>query len=224
MAGIWARIKAVCARIGKNPDEITLIGVTKYADVPAINEAVAHGLTHIAENKVQEARRKFPAVVEAGEPVIKHMIGHLQTNKARQALELFDFIQSVDSLKLATALEEQAAKLDKDIDVLLQVNTSGEKQKFGIEPDQLMNLVHHVLSLKHMRLKGLMTIAPLTDQKEIIRRCFRDLRVLHDEVNRLYADSSPLYMKYLSMGMTDDFEIALEEGSNMVRIGRAIFQ
>ena len=223
IARISGKIDAVCRRIGRNPDEITFIAVTKFADIPEIKEVIAAGLTHIGENKVQDAQRKFPAFENSQIKVTRHMIGHLQTNKVKQALEVFDCIQSVDSLNLAVAIEPQAAKLNKDIDILVQVNTAGEKQKFGITPSEVSALIERIVELKHVHLQGLMTIAPFVEDREIIRRCFRDLRILRDEISGRFSAEHSITMKYLSMGMTEDYDIALEEGANMIRIGRAVF-
>jgi len=224
LAGISAKIGEICARIGKDPGDIVLVGVTKYAQAAQINEALGAGLKHIGENKVQDARRKLSALPKSAAQVTKHMIGHLQTNKVRQCLETFDLIQSVDSVKLANAIEAQAEKLDKVADILVQVNTAGEEQKFGVAPADVFELVDHIARLRHVRLLGLMGMAPLGGGEPVTRRCFRDLRLLCDGINQRYKDIPSVHMKYLSMGMTDDFEIALEEGANMVRIGRAIFQ
>jgi len=220
---ILDQIKGICEIIGRDPSKIVLIGVTKFANISQIKEAMQSGLMHIGENRVQEARKKFPSL-EGSSEVTRHMIGHLQTNKVKYALEIFDFIQSVDSLKLANSIEEHAAKTNKIIDILVQVNTAGEEQKFGVTPTDIFGLISEISKLKHIRLLGLMTIAPLVQDKEIIRKCFRNLRFLRDQISERFSTSDLLEMKYLSMGMTDDFEIALEEGSNMVRIGRAIFQ
>jgi pyridoxal phosphate enzyme (YggS family) len=221
---ILSRIEAVCRPLGRNPEEIVLVGVTKNADLPQINEALGCGLTHVGENKVQEAWKKYAALEISSAKVTKHMIGHLQTNKVRQALEAFDMLQTVDSIKLASVIDAQAAKIRRNIDILVQVNISGEEQKYGIAPDGVLPLLEKISVLKHLRLHGLMTIAPLCGDKEIIRKCFRDLRLLYDKINSRFLGVENIRMQYLSMGMTDDFEIALEEGSNMVRIGRAIFE
>jgi len=220
---ILDKITAVCQKIGRDPDEITLVGVTKFADIAKINEALKSGLRHIGENKVQEAQKKFALLEDPDFKVTRHMIGHLQTNKVKHALDCFDLIQSVDTLKLATALQGQALKQDKNINILLQVNTAGEEQKFGLEPSKVVVIVEEIVKLKHVRLMGLMTMAPYAQDAEVARKCFRDLRLLSDRIHEQFSGDD-LEMKYLSMGMTDDYEIALEEGSNMVRIGRAIFQ
>lgn len=220
ISGILDKITAICQRIGRDPGEIVLVGVTKFADVSQVNEAIQFGLRHIGENKVQEAQKKFSLIKDSDFKVIRHMIGHLQTNKVKHALKSFDLIQSVDSLKLVTVLEAQAEKQNKNIDILLQVNTAGEKQKYGCEPFEAIAFVAEIFKLKRIRLRGLMTIAPLVQDEEVVRQCFRDLCMLRDQINKKFQ----IQLKYLSMGMTDDYEIALEEGSNMIRIGRAIFQ
>jgi PLP dependent protein len=224
VAKIFSRIEAVCRKNGQDPNDVTFVGITKYADISQIREAIAAGLTHIGESKVQEAKKKFFASEDFYTKVTKHLVGHLQTNKAKQAVEIFDCIQSVDSLKLAETIEEHAAKINKTVDILIQVNTAGEMQKFGIAPEKTFPLIENIISLKHLRLCGLMTIAPLTTDKAIVHKCFRDLRILRDEVSRRFSQDNRVVMTYLSMGMTDDYEIALEEGSNMIRIGRAIFK
>jgi pyridoxal phosphate enzyme (YggS family) len=221
IARIRAKIEDVCRKVGRDPQDITLIGVTKFADISLIEEALAAGVTHLGENKVQDARKKFSLLRDPHRKVTKHMIGHLQTNKVKHALEVFDLIQSVDSLKLATAIEEQAAKMNKVADVLIQVNTSGEEQKFGIAPSDFFILLDDIIPLQHLRVRGLMTMAPFEADRDIIRKCFLDLRLLRDQVKGRFGER--IDMKYLSMGMTADYDIALEEGANMIRIGSAIF-
>ena len=223
LSRILGRIGEICRKLGRDPGEVVLIGVTKYADVSAIREAVGAGLAHIGENKVQDAKDKFSEMGEDISKVTKHMIGHLQTNKVRQCLEWFDLIQSVDSIKLANVIEAEAAKLKKRVDILVQVNTAGEEQKFGVSPVQALTLVEEVSGMKHVQLLGLMAMASHGAGEGAVRQSFRDLRLLRGRIIERFAGVPNVRMKYLSMGMTDDFEIALEEGSNMVRIGRAIF-
>jgi len=223
LASLRGEIRRICERIGRDPNEITLIGVTKYADAAQVLAAVEAGLEDIGENKVQEAKWKFPLLTQAGQSPRRHMIGHLQTNKVKDALEHFDLIQSVDSLKLIEALEAQATKLKREVSILLQVNISGEEQKYGAAPGGIDELLDKIVTAKHIHLLGLMTIAPFTYDKDIIRSCFEDLRHIHDRIKGEFKDNERISMKYLSMGMSDDYEIALEEGANMVRIGRAIF-
>lgn len=218
------QIAQICQRIGRRAEEITLVGVTKFAESVAIKEALDAGITHIGENRVQEGQRKFPELDQMGAKATKHLIGHLQTNKAKHAVELFDVIQSVDSLKLASEIQKQAEKINKPIDILIQVSTSGEEQKFGIGPAETMKLVDEIAKMKNISIKGLMTIAPLTEDKTVVRQCFKDLRLIRDAIQKHYPESDKVQMKYLSMGMSQDFEIALEEGANMLRIGSAIFK
>lgn len=215
---------SVCRRLGRNAAQITLVGATKYATPAQIKEAVDAGLHHIGENRVQEAQQKFSVLHGLHVKVTKHMIGHLQTNKVKQAVELFDFIQSVDSIKLVKEIETQAEKLHKDVNILIEVNTSGEEQKFGIHENAIIPLIEEIVRSEHIRLLGLMTMAPLTEDRERIRRCFRDLRELADAIEEKVLGNTRIDMRCLSMGMTNDYEIALEEGANMLRIGRAIFQ
>lgn len=220
LARISEEISQVCQKIGKSPQEITLVGVTKFAPSEKIQEAVSAGLKHIAENKVQEADKKFPQF----NGVTKHIIGHLQTNKVKAALKLVDLIQSVDSLKLALEIEKEAGKLEKTADILVQVNTAGEEQKSGIPPSQAISLLENIAGCEHIRVLGLMTMAPFTEDQAIIRKTFSDLKKIFDEAARHFKGHDRISMKHLSMGMTSDFKIAIEEGSNMVRIGSAIFK
>lgn len=200
------------------------MAVTKDVGLPAIQEAMAAGISHLGENKVQEADKKYLAL-DSGKPnVVKHMIGHLQTNKVKAALEIFDMIQSVDSLKLAGTIDKEAAKLNRLADILVEVNTSGEVQKYGVTPPETLPLLERIAALSHIRLLGLMTVGPMTDNEEAVRRCFRKLKDLYDNAREKFQGYQNMQMKYLSMGMSADYPLALEEGSNMVRIGRAIFE
>jgi len=221
LAHILENVASICARIKRDPSEITLIGVTKYSPVDQINEAIEAGLAYVGENRVQDAEQKFP-LLKPG--VIKHMIGHLQSNKVKLAVELFDLIESVDSLKLAQEIDKQAAQRNKVMDVLIQVNVSGEEQKFGVEKTGALQLIEAISKLNSIRVLGLMTMAPLTDNTNIIRKCFKDLKDLLDQIKDNMPDLDNVQMKYLSMGMSSDYEIALEEGANMIRIGSAIFK
>ncbi len=215
---ILRRVEAACRRSGRNPEEIELVAVTKTVAPAQIEAALRAGVKHIGENRVQEAAQKKPQVSGAA---TWHMIGHLQTNKVKKALELFDVIQSVDSRRLADKLQEQCERRGRSVEVLVQVNTSGEESKFGVPPEEAPQLIEYVAKLPALRLTGLMTIGPLTDDEQRIRRSFRLLRGLFDEFSTTPPPGVELH--WLSMGMTDDFEIAIEEGSNMIRVGRAIF-
>lgn len=209
-----------CARLGLNPDDITIVAVSKTFPAEAIIAAFTAGFTHFGENKVQEAKEKIPPINLSPRPTW-HMIGHLQSNKAKDAVALFDLIQSVDSWHLADELNRRAATLGKRQDVLIQVNTSGEEQKSGCDPWDVDELVGDVAALESLRLLGVMTIGPLTDDEEDVGSNFQDLRSIFERLHNI--DLRGGQMRYCSMGMTDDWTIALAEGSNMLRIGRAIF-
>lgn len=213
------KIAAVCYRIGRRPEEIEIVGVTKTWPAAVVDEAIRSGIRIIGENRVQEAAAKKSAVKE---PATWHLVGHLQTNKARKALQLFDLIQSVDSLHLAEKLDRECEKLGKTIDVLVQVNTSGEASKFGVEPGAARELVERIAArLSRVRIRGLMTIGLFTDDPTKIRPCFAQLRELSEAIRK--SSIPGVEMRYLSMGMSDDFPIALEEGANMLRLGRVLF-
>ncbi len=202
------RVAQAAERSGRSPAEVTIVAVSKFFPTQAIEEAAAAGIAHIGENRVQEAAAKVSSLRHL--PVTWHMIGHLQTNKAKTALELFDIIQTVDSLRLAEALSRRA---DRAIPVLLEVNVAGEASKFGLSPQEVPQTAEAVARLPHLDMRGLMTMAPLVSDPEEVRPVFRELRRLRDALG----------LTELSMGMTDDFEVAIEEGATLVRIGRAIF-
>ncbi len=217
------KIENICTRLGKNAQDVTLVGVTKFANADQIVEAVKAGLSHVGENKVQQAEEKFPLLNQSNLSVTKHLIGHLQSNKAKRAVELFDMIESIDGFKLACEIDKHAGQMQKNMNVLIQVNTSGEEQKFGVAPSELVELIDSLKNLENLTIEGLMTIAPLTEEQDVIRKCFKDLKDLYDKLSHDFNLSQTVNMKYLSMGMSGDFEIALEEGSNMLRVGSAIF-
>jgi pyridoxal phosphate enzyme (YggS family) len=213
-----ARIADACARSGRNPDEVTLVAVTKTVAPDRIQEAVDAGVEILGENRIQEAEAKIGAVTGA---VAWHMVGHLQRNKAAKAVAMFEMVQSVDSLRLARELDRQAGEAGRSMDVMVEVNTSGEETKFGVRPEAAVDLVGEISQLPNLAVKGLMTIGAFTNDESVLRKCFRTLRGLAEDTRR--ASFSNVEMRYLSMGMTSDFEPAIEEGSNMVRIGTAIF-
>ena len=197
-------------------EEIILVAVTKNHGVSLMREAIDAGAKNIGENRVQEAAEKFQSL-NRGE-VIRHLIGHLQTNKVKQAVKLFDLIQSVDSEHLAAALDKAAAQIGKVQDVLIQVNLAREPQKSGIPPEDLNSLIKLVDASKNLRLRGLMFIAPNFSDVEECRPLFKQMRKLFDELK-----TSRENFDFLSMGMTHDYKIAIEEGANVVRLGTAIF-
>jgi len=226
IAGVRQRIAAACERVGREPKDVTLMAVTKTISAAAIQAAYEAGICFFGENRVQEAAAKIsPTLRRAPDnPAMTpqwHLIGHLQTNKVKKALELFQVIQAVDSLRLADALQRQAGISRKKVEVFIEVNTSGESSKFGVPPAQTLSLAQNISALPNLQLTGLMTIGALTDDQTMIRRCFRQLRELQMEIAA--AKFPGVNMQHLSMGMTDDFELAIEEGSTLVRVGRAIF-
>ena len=207
---VQKRIESACERSGRSPHEITLVAVTKTVDAATIKSAYEHGIKNFGENRVQEAEKKIEELAALRQSITWHMIGHVQTNKIKSVTRLFNIVQSVDSMKLATGLDMQT---QETLPVLLQVNVSGESTKSGFSVDQVSMAISEMNRLPHLNIKGLMTIAPWTDNEAEIRSVFRTLRELRDKLG----------LEHLSMGMTDDYEIAIEEGATIVRIGRAIF-
>ncbi len=221
---IREKIAKACQKVGRDPSSVVLIGVTKYTDLAKVQAALDAGLKDIAENRVQDAQERFPQLKFNQVPVTKHLIGHLQSNKAKIAVPIFDMIQSVDSLKLAEEIQKQAEKHNRTMDILIQVNCSDEEQKSGVEKEQALELIDQVAGLKNIHVKGLMTMAALTDDEKKVREAFASLRRVRDDAEKMLAKKGRGEMKYLSMGMSQDFELAIEEGSNMVRVGSAIFK
>jgi len=204
------QIRVTAERVGRNPDDVTVIAVSKTVEPERIEATLAAGQTLFGENKVQEAKAKIPLVSGRAR---WHMIGHLQTNKARDAVALFEVIHSVDSLKLAVELDKWAERAGKTQAILLEVNVSGEASKFGLKPEDLESTVAEINGLSRLDTQGLMTVAPYVEEMEKARPYFRRLRELRDALG----------LRELSMGMTHDFTVAIEEGATMVRIGTAIF-
>jgi len=213
------RIAKACARAGRDPAQITIVAISKNRSAEEVGEVIGAGITDIGENKLQEARLKADS--RKLKAVRWHMVGHLQSNKVKDAVKIFDLIHSVDSEDLAQEIDKQAAKISKVQDILIQVNTSGEESKFGLSPKQAIEAILKIRTLKNLSVKGLMTIAPLVDNPEKVRLYFRALRELRDSIYQLQVTSYQL--PFLSMGMSDDFEVAIEEGADIVRIGRAIY-
>ncbi|MFA5199513.1 MAG: YggS family pyridoxal phosphate-dependent enzyme [Candidatus Omnitrophota bacterium] len=204
------RIRASCSKIGSNPDRISIVCVTKGQPIESISELAGLGYKDIGENKVQEALFKFNQI----SGLKWHMIGHLQTNKVKEAVKVFDLIHSVDSLNLAEEINKQAFKVNKVQEILIEVKTSPEETKFGVSPVDLEEISTEAAKLGNLKVKGLMTIAPWAENIEETRKYFALTRKLRDKIN-------PGWL--LSMGMSDDFEVAIEEGADIIRIGRAIF-
>ncbi len=216
---IWQNIAAAAKKVGRSPNEVALMAVTKTRSVNEIKAVIQAGIHHIGENRVQEFQQKYTALTDI--TANYHLIGHLQTNKVKAALECFDWIDAVDSLRLAEAIQKQAEKLNRNIDILVEVNTSGEESKFGVLPAQTAALVEQLSVLPNLRVRGLMTIGAFVEDMEIVRQNFRQLRQLRDHIaNQNWPNVD---MKHLSMGMTHDYEVAIEEGATIVRVGTAIF-
>ncbi len=215
---VWERIHAVANRLGQDPQSITLVAVSKTMPPDVIREAQAAGHLDFGENRMQEALEKIPQLPAE---IRWHWIGSLQRNKAKEAVQHFALVQSVDSKRLAIEINRRAEQIEKVQDVLIQVNTSHEKQKSGCAPEETEQLAETIAEMPAVRLQGLMTIGPLTEDQELIRTSFVTLRRIFERLDGLDAFRGT--MKYLSMGMTADFELALEEGANMLRIGTAIF-
>ncbi|MBU0671970.1 MAG: YggS family pyridoxal phosphate-dependent enzyme [Candidatus Margulisbacteria bacterium] len=217
------RIKQAAQSVRRDPQEIKLIAAVKALPTELVLEALEAGLTDIGYNKVQEAQAKQAAIRAKFPQVTWHMIGHLQRNKVRQALDNFDIIQTVDSERLAREIElrAQSTEYRTQVPILIEVNTSGEETKYGIPIDSTIDFLQKISKFGNIKVQGLMTIGLFTSDLEKVRPCFRQLRELSEKIKNLSLPN--VEMKYLSMGMTDDFEVAIQEGSNMVRIGRAIF-
>jgi PLP dependent protein len=241
VARVRARIAESALRSGRRPEDVTLVGVTKTIGLDRVREVVACGVHELGENRVQEARAKVPQVTG----VTWHLVGSLQRNKAREALRLFEVIHSVDSLALAEELSRRGAEPGATrppllapgalpghasdpkagagrgpVEILVQVNISGEPQKHGVDPEDTPRLIAQVLPLAGLKVRGLMGMAPLVDNPDEARPYFRRLREIRDRAAEALPGSGAID---LSMGMTDDFEVAIEEGATMVRIGRALF-
>ena len=213
---IEAQIASAAQRAGRAANEVLLLAVTKTVLPDLIEQALSLGIDTFGESKVQEAREKIPLISSRAR---WHMIGHLQTNKARDAVELFELIHSVDSVKLAAAISQWADRAGKTQRVLLEVNLSGERSKFGLRPEALDEALDQVRALPRLDVEGLMTVPPFTQETEKVRPWFRQLRELRDAAVRRHN----LELPHLSMGMTGDFEIAIEEGATIIRLGTAIF-
>jgi pyridoxal phosphate enzyme (YggS family) len=218
LAAINDRIARAAAKADRDPATITLIGVSKTVDRDVVDAAIEAGVRVLGENRVQDAQRKFALPLPPG--VTLHMIGQLQSNKAGQAVDLFDVIESVDRVSLIKELDRQALKRGDVIPVLLQVNVARESQKAGCDPEDAVSLARAIRCAEGLRLEGLMTIAPLVDDPEAVRPVFSGARELRDNIIQDgVADCLPV----LSMGMTNDFDIAIEEGATHIRVGRALF-
>ena len=231
LSSINQRIADAAARSHRTPDSIQLVVVTKGRSVPEIQEILATGIRDIGENRVQEAQQKYPLVnasitTATTVPTHKtgrwHLIGHLQRNKVKTALSMFSLIHSVDSLRLLAEIARRSEERTQQTDVLIQINTTGEASKYGLDADDLLGFMEEAQAYPTVHIAGLMTMGQLSPSPEVNRPAFALLRLLAEKIE---AQKFPgVTMRYLSMGMTNDFEVAIEEGANLVRIGRAIFE
>lgn len=215
---VIAHKNEIARKAGVNPEDVLLVAVTKTREVEEINEAIRAGITHIGENKVQEILDKF----EKTQHVNWHMIGHLQTNKVKYIIDKVYMIHSVDSMKLAEEINRRAAQVGKVMNILVQVNAAREESKFGISREETGEMIKMILeNCENIRICGLMSIAPFDEDPENIRIYFRQVKTLYDEYKEYKHER--LNFTYLSMGMSHDYEVAIEEGSNLIRVGTAIF-
>lgn len=212
------RIQAACARAGRRRDEVTLICVTKTMPVTDLQEAYDEGQRNFGENRVQEITEKYPLLPD---DIRWHMIGHLQRNKVKYLMDRVVMIHSVDSASLARTISKEADKAGRTMDILLEVNAAGEESKFGLAYEEVLPLVREIAPLPGLHICGLMTVAPYTDDPETNREFFKKLRDLSVDIDRQSIDN--VSMHTLSMGMTGDFEVAIEEGATHIRVGTAIF-
>ena len=212
------RVEIAAKRSNRVAKAITILAVTKYVTLDFMRAAIEAGVKCVGENKVQDAKKKF---FQIGPIVDWHMIGHLQTNKARQAAAIFSMIQTIDSKKIADAIDKEAQRLDRCIDVLVEVNISQDENKFGISPESTRQLVDYVAQKEYLKIRGLMAMAPYVEQVELARPYFRSLNNLFFDIQAKQGYGKQ--WDTLSMGMTNDFEIAIEEGSTLIRVGTGLF-
>ena len=215
---IRQRIENVCEQCGRDPESVTLVAISKMKPADDIRTAYECGQVHFGENRVQEWEDKVEAIEE---PVQWHMVGNLQTNKIKYLVDRIDWIHSIPKKKSLRELEKRASRIDRTINVLIQVNISDEDQKSGCDPDQLKSLLEYARTLEHVSVRGLMGIATFADDPEDVREEFVMLRKLRDQHKTQESDN--IQLEHLSMGMTNDLEVAIQEGATMVRVGRAIF-
>ncbi len=211
-------IQEACRRTGRRRDEVTLIAVSKTKPVSVLKEAYDLGVRVFGENKVQELTDKYEKLPK---DIHWHMIGHLQRNKVKYIIDKVDLIHSVDSVRLAETIEKEAARQNLTVNILIEVNVAGEESKFGVSPEELPEFIDKVAEFSHIRVLGLMTIAPFVEDSEENRRIFEDLRKLSVDIAEKNVDN--ITMRVLSMGMTNDYSVAIEEGATMIRVGTGIF-
>ena len=215
---IEQRITAAAQKSGRKREDILLLAVSKTIDVPRIKQAVDCGLKELGENRVQEILEKYDTM---GKDVCWHLIGHLQTNKVKYIINKVKMIHSVESIKLAEEIDKRAKQSNVIMDILVEVNIADEQSKFGVTPKETLSFIKNIAFLDNIRIKGLMTVAPFVDNPEENRDCFRRMRQLLVDINAEKIDN--VNMNVLSMGMSNDFEVAIEEGATIVRVGTNIF-
>ena len=215
---VHARIREAAEISGRKEEDVTLVAVSKTRTPEEINTAIAAGVTDIGENKVQEIMDKYDAI----DPVRWHLIGHLQTNKVKYIIDKVDLIHSVDSVKLAKEIDKRAKAHDKVMDILVQINPADEESKFGVTVDEAGDLVREILAnFEDIRIKGLMSVAPIVEDPRDVKPFFDEVKAKYDELSKI--DHPNLDFEWLSMGMSHDFQVAIEAGANIVRVGSAIF-
>ncbi len=217
--GILKRVAGACERSGRNPDDITLIAVSKTVNADRAREAVEGGISNLGENRVQELTDKFEKLSDIN--VKWHMIGHLQKNKVKYIIDKAELIHSVESLELAEEIDKRAAKNNLKANILVELNIGEEESKFGISEETVYDFVKSLEQFENINVLGIMTVAPFAEDPEEIRWVFKNMKVIFDKLSNMNIKNSN--MKFLSMGMTNDFEIAIEEGANIIRIGTAVF-
>lgn len=217
-AAVTEKINSAALKSGRKPEDITLLAATKTVDAETINYAIRKGISYIGENRVQELLSKEAGVTEE---VRKHFIGHLQSNKVKDIINRVEMIESVDSLKLAREISKQAVKNNKTMDILIEVNIGKEESKSGFFPEETKDAIKEIAKLEGVKIKGLMTIPPICEENEEIHKIFKKMYNLFVDISSEKIDNSS--MDILSMGMSDDFEAAIEEGANLIRVGSALF-
>ncbi|HOW22191.1 MAG TPA: YggS family pyridoxal phosphate-dependent enzyme [Sedimentibacter sp.] len=216
---IVKRIEVTCKKAGRNPNDITLIAVSKTVESPKVREALEAGIDNLGENRVQELIKKYEDLKDTG--IKWHMIGHLQKNKVKYIIDKTVLIHSVDSLSLAEEIDKRAKNKGLVANVLIELNIGEEESKFGIKEENIYDFIKSLENFENIRVLGLMTVAPFCENPEDVRWVFKKMKDIYDKISTMNLKNAE--MKYLSMGMTNDFEVAIEEGSNMIRIGTAIF-
>lgn len=217
--GIMKRVYNTCKKAGRNPEDITVIAVSKTVDYQRAGEAVEAGINNLGENRVQELVKKYEEL--KGTDVKWHMIGHLQKNKVKYIIDKTVLIHSVESLELAEEINKRANKNNLTANVLIELNIGEEESKFGINEESVYNFISSMEKFDNIKVLGLMTVAPFCENPEDVRWVFKKMKNIYDKASAMNLQN--VHMKYLSMGMTNDFEVAIEEGSNIIRIGTAIF-